>query len=159
MIKKKKKHGSKCSPISRKVMYGWPFPHSKKWIVCQPRHAIATKVLFITPRSRLWWKKGGKKIVAFWKTLWAWSGGLSPLQTMPYKILFKFISARPFFWGDTSTNHWPTDTQLEVMRQLRRQATLLNRLSLTLRHWINIMPPMRVRHWAGVKRELGTILS
>lgn len=100
-----------------------------------------------------------RKKLFFLKALWVWSGGLSPLQTMAYKILFKFISALPFLQGDNITNHWPTDTQLEVMRQLRLQATLFNSLSLTLHHWINIMPPMRVRHWGGVKRELGKILS
>lgn len=61
--------------------------------------------------------------------------------------------------GDNTTNRWPSDTQLEVMRQLRLQATLFNSLSLTLHHWINIMLPMRVRHWDRVKRELGKILS
>lgn len=155
-----KKHSIKCSLISSKGIHGWPLYIQKtEWRV-NPDMWSPSKCFPLLPlllyhclesyrKKTLFFKRPSEPEVVVW----------SPFQTMPYKILFKFISALPFLQGDNTTNHWPTDTQLEVMRQLRLQATLFNSLSLTLHHWINIMPPMRVRHWGGVKRELGKILS
>lgn len=39
---------------------------------------------------------------------------------------------------DRTTNSWPTDIQLELMRHLMVQALLLNRLPLTSHYWINL---------------------
>lgn len=155
-----KKHSIKCSLISSKGMCGWPLYIQKtEWCVNPDMWSPSKCFPLLPPLLYHCLESYRKKNLLSQKALWVWSGGLSPLQTMPYKILFKFISALPFLPGDNTTNHWPTDTQLEVMRQLRLQATLFNSLSLTLHHWINIKPPMRVRHWGGVKRELGKILS
>lgn len=157
-VRKLTKNSIMCSLISSKGMCGWPLHIQKtEWRV-SPNKWSPSKCFPLLPLLLYHCLESYKKN-SLQKALWGWSGGPSPLQTMPYKILFKFISARPFLRGDNTTNHWPTDTQLEVMRQLRLQATLFNSLSLTLQHWINIMPPMRVRHWGGVKREPGKILG